>query len=146
MLNKDTVLLEQAYLAIKKPMVTVPSDEREEDVMDASVDPTINSVEPGVSEPVTASSEPMGPVSNDVMSEPPVGAGVMEPETGCSCEEDEAHEMSISNLNSIRESIVKIASHCAGGHKLEAWAQQKLAISMDGLAAVARSLGTHCRS
>ena len=31
MLNKDIVLLEQAYLAIKKPMVTVPSDEREED-------------------------------------------------------------------------------------------------------------------
>lgn len=144
MLNKDTVLLEQAYLAIKKPMVTVPSDEREEDVMDASVDPTINSVEPGVSEPVTSISDPA--VSGVSTPEPPaMGADVMEPETGCSCEEDEAHEMAISNLNSIRESIMKIASHCASGEKLEAWAQQKLAISMDGLAAVARSLGSHCR-
>jgi len=137
MLNKDTVLLEQAYLAIKKPMVTVPSDEKDEDVMDVSVDPTVET------EPVTVNPEPsVDPVS----PEPPVGVNVVEPsDAGCSCEEDEAHEMAINNLNSIRESIMKIASHCASGEKLEAWAQQKLAISMDGLAAIARSLGTHCR-
>ena len=70
--------------------------------------------------------------------EPSVGSqnsdrGSMEDE----CEED---EMAIDNLNSIRESIMKTAAFCASGGHLEAWQQQKLAIAMDNLASIARSL------
>ena len=59
---------------------------------------------------------------------------------GCHSEEDEQAEMAIDNLNSIRESIMKIASFCGTGGNLEAWAHQKLAIAMDNLAGIARSL------
>ena len=48
--------------------------------------------------------------------------------------------MAIDNLSSIRESIIKIACHCGSGGQLESWAQQKLAIAMDNLAGIARSL------
>ncbi len=147
MVNKDTVLLEKAYLAIRKPMVSVPSDEQSEDVMDASVDPSLDSMEPTntIQEPEVGST--VEPNAMDVVSgmptQEPVAPMASAPEVGG--EEDEEHEMAINNLNSIRESIVKIASHCATGEGLEAWAQQKLAIAMDNLASVARSLGTHCR-
>lgn len=149
MVNKDTVLLEKAYLAVKKPMVGVPSDEQSEEIMDASVDPSLDSMEPtnAIQEPEASPS--VEPNAMDVVSgmptQEPVAPMAGAPEAGCDCEEDEEHEMAISNLNSIRESIMKIASHCATGEGLEAWAQQKLAIAMDNLASIARSLGTHCR-
>jgi hypothetical protein len=147
MVNKDTVLLEKAYLAVRKPMVGVPSDEPNEDFMDASVDPSLDGMEPtnAIQEPeVSPSVEPNAvDVVSGMPTQEPVAPMVSAPEVGG--EEDEEHEMAINNLNSIRESIVKIASHCATGEGLEAWAQQKLAIAMDNLASVARSLGTHCR-
>tara|TARA_R110000868_G_scaffold205893_5_gene454566 strand:+ start:1151 stop:1639 length:489 start_codon:yes stop_codon:yes gene_type:complete len=160
MLNKDSVLLEKAYLAVKRPMVQVPSDEREEDEVVLTREDEIVDTAP-VTEPApnvtvgtvapAASADVMTP--GDAMS----GGECHWAEEGCDCdscehcranqsemehdcdEEDEEHGMALDNLNSIRESIMKIAGYCAQGHSLEPWQHQKLAIVMDGLASVARS-------
>lgn len=123
-MKNDEQLLAEAYLSIGKPMQSVPSDD------------------------VEMSTEPNDVVSTEPVSEP-VETTVMTPELepACSCqdgEHEEAIDMAINNLNSIRESITKIASFCATGEPLEAWAQQKLAVAMDNLAGVARSLGVPC--
>jgi hypothetical protein len=135
MSKNDSQLLEEAYLSIAKK-TTAPSDAE------------------------TVTTEPNNVVDVGPMDEPAPGVDMnmidsevsdIEPEdkdtTGTPVsmsvnhdieQEDEEDQMSISNLSSIRESVVKIASFCAGGGHLETWAQQKLAISMDNLAEVAR--------
>jgi len=55
-------------------------------------------------------------------------------------DENEEDEITISNLSSIKESLMKIAMHCGHGYHLEPWQQQKLAIAMDNLAEVARRI------
>jgi hypothetical protein len=149
MSKKDSQLLEEAYLSIAKKTTAAPSDAETTStepnkVVDVGpmdepapgvdmnmIDSEVTDVEPedkdttGV--PVSMSEEPLCDCGSD----------------SCNCDmeqEDEEDQMSISNLSSIRESIVKIASFCAGGGHLEIWAQQKLAIAMDNLAEVARRL------
>jgi hypothetical protein len=126
MLNKDAYLLERAYLSISQPVPSTPADEE--------------NVEPEMEQ--SAGME---------MTEPEV----MEPEMGCGCDgdkmydletemnpHDEAEEdsMAVDNLNSVRESTMKIAQYWEKGGHLEPWQQQKLAIVMNSLAEIARSL------
>jgi len=142
MSKKDSQLLEEAYLSIAKKTTTAPSDAE------------TTSTEPNEVVDVGPMDEPAPGVDmnmidsevSDVEPEDKDTTGVpvsMTDEPSCDCDmeqEDEEDQMSISNLSSIRESIVKIASFCAGGGHLETWAQQKLAIAMDNLAEVARRL------
>lgn len=146
MINKDSYLLEEAYLSISQPKKpVVPSDEEE-----VTTDPNevvsagpVDEPAPGVSvNMVEPQSEPSVPAAVEMSPEAPalgLGDDRMSEE-----DEDEEDAMAIDNLNSIRESIMKIAGFCGTGGHLEPWQQQKLAIAMDNLAGVARSLGSGC--
>lgn len=150
MLNKDSYLLEEAYLSISKKAPSVPSDEEtvttepNEIVSSGPMDEPA----PGVSmDMIHSEVEDIESTDKDTTGVPVamVSSEAEDAHYGCSCgaEEcdcEEAHEMALDNLSSIRESIMKIASHCASGNHLEAWAHQKLAIAMDSLAGIARSL------
>ena len=118
MLNKDAYLLEKAYLSISQPMTTVPSDEEEV---------TLGGEE-GIEPELQHSIEP----TEDIAHDPEAELDIQD-----ECEED---EMAVDNLNSVRESAMKIAQYWATGGHLEAWQQQKLAIVMNSLAEIARSL------
>jgi hypothetical protein len=141
MLNKDLHLLEEAYLSINKKMPSLHSDKETvttepNDVVSAGA---MDGPAPGIDmEMVEPDKTPStdSPVKISIMPSPIEDEGCCEECSG----EDEEIDMAIDNLNSIRESIMKIACHCASGAQLETWAQQKLAIAMDNLAGVARSL------
>ena len=148
MLNNDSQMLEEAYLSISKKTQTPDPTNSE-----VSTDP--NSVvnvgpmdEPAPGVDVNMADTDGGPDAFDKdTTGVPVSMDSADPSTACGGgtevnleQEDEEDQMSIENLNSIRESIVKIAACCASGGHLEIWAQQKLAIAMDNLAEVARRL------
>jgi hypothetical protein len=150
MLKKDSQLLEEAYLSISKKTPSVPSDKETvitepNEVVSAG---PMDEPAPGVSmDMINSEVEDVEPEDKDTTGIPVAmtSAEMGDEHYGCGCgsEEcdcEEAHEMALDNLNSIRESIMKIASHCASGSRLEAWAHQKLAIAMDNLAGIARSL------
>jgi len=136
MLFKDTYLLEKAYLSISQPMKSVPSDEEQLPMTPEE------GIEPDTENEV--SSEEMPEMRDDLGSEviePEMGLGAHNPEEEMNpydeCEED---SMAVDNLNSIRESAMKIAQCWEKGSHLEPWQQQKLAIAMEMLAEVARAL------
>ena len=144
MKKSDTEILQEAYLSIKKPVVSVPSDKETVDVSpnkEVSVGP-MDGPAPGVqadmtepdTEMVEPQPEPSVPAAVSMELEDPTD------ERMSTEDEDEEDAMALDNLNSIRESIMKIASFCGSGEHLEPWMQQKLAIAMDNLAGVARSL------
>lgn len=142
--KKDSYLLEEAYLSISQPKrPVVPSDEEEvttepnEVVSSGPVDEPAPGVDVNMVEP---QSEPSVNAAVEMSAETPLP----EDERFSKEDEDEEDSMAIDNLNSIRESIMKIASFCASGGHLEVWQQQKLAIAMDNLAGVARALGSNC--
>lgn len=147
MFKNDTHLLEEAYLSISKKTPVVPSDK---EVVTTEPNDTVEvgSMEepaPGVDmNMINSEVEDVAPEDKDTTGVPVTM--IAEPEeSGCGCGSsecdcDEAHEMALDNLNSIRDSIMKIADFCGSGQHLEAWVQQKLAIAMDNLASVARSL------
>lgn len=144
MMTNSSRLLEEAYLSVSKKTAnpeptsakkvgTEPNDTVEVGPMDEPapgvdmnmIDSEVQDVEPEDKD-TTGASLTMTAVS---------------PENDFDLEqEDEEDQMVIDNLNSIRESIMKIASNCSAGGHLEIWAQQKLAIAMDNLAEVARRL------
>jgi hypothetical protein len=147
MLFKDTYLLEKAYLSISQPMKSVPSDEEElpmtpEEDMQTSIEPELEQND---------NMEMDGKVGDEVPGpEMPCGCqgdcgcgkiGGHDPEAEMNpydeCEED---SMAVDNLNSVRESSMKIAQYWAQGGHLEPWQQQKLAIVMSSLAEIARAL------
>lgn len=142
--KKDSELLEEAYLSISKKAASVPSDDET-----VSMEPNeivsagpMDEPAPGVNmDMIDSEVSDVAPEDKDTTGMP-VSIGVMDSEDSRMDVEDEDEEdaMSIDNLNSIRESIMKIASHCGSGSHLEPWAQQKLAIAMDNLAEVARRL------
>jgi hypothetical protein len=142
--KKDSELLEEAYLSISKKAASVPSDDET-----VSMEPNeivsagpMDEPAPGVDmDMIDSEVSDVAPEDKDTTGMP-VSIGVMDSEDSRMDVEDEDEEdaMSIDNLNSIRESIMKIASHCGSGSHLEPWAQQKLAIAMDNLAEVARRL------
>lgn len=137
MTKKDAQLLEEAYLSITKKSPSVPSDEQNEISLQPNKQVSVGSMDepaPGVDvEMVEPEANPSTEAAVEITS-------AEEDEGHCPCEENEEIDMAIDNLNSIRESIMKIAAHCGSGGHLETWAQQKLAIAMDNLAGVARSL------
>ena len=119
MTNKDQFLLEKAYLAISQPVPSVPSDE---DTVKLD----------------TPSSDAMDDNFIDDGAEHSAHTDLSSEEDCWGDEESEEDGMTISNLHSIRDSVMKVSSFCAGGGHLETWQQQKLAIAMDNLAEVAR--------
>jgi len=139
MKNKDSILLEKAYISMTQKIPSVPSDEKNdsetvdnviakhdlEDTMPSNVGADV-SVEATPSE---VSEEPSQISLSDLFSK-----------TQENSNDDSIHDMNIDNLNSIRESIVKIASFCSSGCELEVWQQQNIAIAMDNLNEVARRL------
>lgn len=132
MIDKDKFLLEKAYLSISKPVPSVSTDKEEV---------VLNPYEGESHSDEEAEMEFVAPVDE------------LESEEGCegdcSCggeetmdheEETEEEDMAISNLNSIRESLMKISTFCYEGGHLHEWQLQKLAICMDNLSEVARRL------
>lgn len=134
MRNQDEVLLEKAYLSISKP-VPGPSSE-EMDHFDHTEE-LLGDIDDGSE---IADEPPMKPVSVVGSMGGCNSCGEEESENMWGGEEDEEDEMTITNLDSIRDSVTKVASFCAGGGHLETWQQQKLAIAMDNLAEVARRI------
>ena len=137
MINKETKLLEEAYLSITKKQNRIPSEEETvttepNEVVSAG---PMDEPAPGVDVDMVDSED------NDTTGVPikmsAVG-GMMEDPRMSEEDENEEDEMAITNLHSIRESIMKIAAYVATGGHLEPWQQQKLAIAMDNLAEVAR--------
>ena len=149
MLNKDAHLLAEAYLPVSKKMPSVPSEKQDEISVEPNKTVSVGSMDepaPGVSmNMIDSEVEDVSPEDKDTVGAPVAMIATTSDESGCGCgmEEcdcEEAHEMALDNLSSIRESIMKIAAHCGAGDRLEAWAHQKLAIAMDNLAGIARSL------
>lgn len=148
MTKNDSRLLTEAYLSISKKPPSVPSDE-ETVTTEPNDTVSVGSMDepaPGVSmDMIDSEVEDVELEDKDTAGAPVAMVATSSDESGCGCgmEEcdcEEAHEMALDNLSSIRESIMKIASHCGSGNHLEAWAHQKLAIAMDNLAGIARSL------
>lgn len=147
MLDKDLHFLEEAYLSIAKKMPSVPSDREEVSVAPNKVVSAgpMKEPAPGVSMNMVGVESDV-PVSSDSMDTPGTPLSMTAEDPRLSVEDEtEEDNMTISNLHSIKESIMKIAQACAGGEHLEPWQQQKLAIAMDNLAEVARRLhGSGC--
>ncbi len=151
MTKKDSQLLEEAYLSISKKVPNIKSDDSKE----VTTDPNeVVDVGP-MDEPAPGVDMEMIEPQNEPSTDEPVTLSVAAPasemdgECGCSGggdghgwseEDEEEHQMALDNLNSIRESIMKIASYCGSGQHMEPWIHQKLAIAMDNLSAIARSL------
>lgn len=139
MTKQDQTLLEEAYSAITKKTNDVEQNSAL-DVTDTSpVSEPAPNVQVGAAEVVDL--EPKPELTDDIVNV----SQEISPESSQEAETEE-EQMVIDNLHSIRESIMKTASFCASGGHLEPWQQQKLAIAMDNLAAIARSLrsGAHC--
>lgn len=143
MKKSDVQLLEEAYLSISKKTASVPSDKES-----VSTDPNqvvnagpMDEPAPGVDmNMINSEVSDVEPADKDTTGVPvTMSAGESDPRLSLP-DENEEDSMSIDNLNSIRESIMKIAAHCASGCHLEPWQQQKLAIAMDNLADVARRI------
>ena len=139
MTKQDQTLLEEAYSAITKKTNDVEQNSAL-DITDTSpVSEPAPNVQVGAAEVVDL--EPKPELTDDIVNV----SQEISPENNEEAETEE-EQMVIDNLHSIRESIMKTASFCASGGHLEPWQQQKLAIAMDNLAAIARSLrsGAHC--
>jgi len=146
MRKNEVQLLEEAYLSVSKKMSTAPVEKDEistepNEVVDVGA---MEEPAPGVSmDMINSEVEDVTPEDKDTTGIPVAMISSSEEGTGCSCGSsdcncDEAHEMALGNLDSIRDSIMKIAGYCGSGNTLEPWIQQKLAIAMDNLAEVAR--------
>jgi hypothetical protein len=135
-LFKDNYLLEKAYLSIAQQVPSVPSDE--EEVLEPELEQNDNTQMDGkIGDEVAGPEEAV--IDDELHSHEEVGLG--EPNVAGN-EDDELEEdrMAVDNLNSVRESAMKIANHWSQGGHLHPWQQQKLAIAMELLAEVARAL------
>ena len=145
-MNKESKLLEEAYLSISKKQNKIPSDK---EVVTTEPNKTVSAgpmdePAPGVDmDMVNSEVEDVEPEDKDTTGVPVEmgmmgGEGMMGDPRMSEEDENEEDAMSIENLHSIRESIMKVAAFVASGGHLEPWQQQKLAIAMDNLAEVAR--------
>lgn len=140
MLKNDLHLLEEAYLSISKKSASVPSDKETvttepNEVVSAG---PIDEPAPGVDmDMIDSEVQDVEPEDKDTTGIP-VSIETMDMDGHD--EECELDSMAIDNLNSIRESIMKVAAFCGSGNSLEPWQHQKLAIAMDNLAEIARRL------
>ena len=136
----ETKLLAEAYLSIGKKRADVPSDNemvttQPNEVVSAG---PMNEPAPGVDMDMIDSEVEDTELEDKDTTGVPVTMGMEGDPRMSEEDENEEDEMSITNLHSIRESIMKIAEFVATGGHLEPWQQQKLAIAMDNLAEVAR--------
>jgi hypothetical protein len=140
MRNNDFQKLEEAYIAVAKK--SSPSVEPNETVSTGPMDEPAPGVDMDMIDSEVEDTEPEEMDTTGIPVEMEMGDEDIAAGDPRLSEEDENEEdeMTIDNLNAIRESIMKIASHCAAGDHLEPWQQQKLAIAMDNLAEVARRL------
>lgn len=138
--SKDFVLLEKAYLSIAQKMPSVPSDEESVSIEPNEMTSTgpVDEPAPNTDTLMTSPEEEMPPSMEDSGISPAIGG--LEDDRLDVEDENEEDTMVIDNLNSIRESIMKIAKHCASGGHVEPWQQEKLAICMDNLAEIARRI------
>lgn len=133
MINKDENLLQEAYSSVLKNTLK-PEEETVKNITDTTpVSEPAPNVQVGAAEVIDV--EPNSELTDELTTTSIPSSDLENQEA-----ESEEDEMVIDNLNSIRESIMKTASFCASGGHLEPWQQQKLAIAMDNLAAIARSL------
>jgi hypothetical protein len=141
-------LLEEAYISVTKKTPYISTDKEKISMQPNEVVSSgpVTEPAPGVDmDMISSEVTDVEPEDKDTTGVPvSIAAGGMESSMTDPrmSEEDENEEdsMAIQNLHSIRESILKIAAHCAKGDHLEPWMQQKLAIAMDNLAEVARRL------
>lgn len=140
MKKSEYELLEEAYLSVSKKTQT-PEPRTEEVTTDPNPVVDVGPMDepaPGVGVSVMDPSAPApNELDKDTTGTPVSMTAAPEVDLGQEQEED---QMTIDNLNSVRESVIKVAAFCASGGHLEIWAQQKLAIAMDNLAEVARRL------
>jgi hypothetical protein len=135
-LFKDNYLLEKAYLSIAQQVPSVPSDDEEQEPELEQTDSTAMDGEIGVEVP-----GPEEESMDDELHHPSEVGLEAEPNLpGNEHDEMEEDRMAVDNLNSVRESAMKIANHWSKGSHLHPWQQQKLAIAMELLAEVARAL------
>lgn len=145
-MNKESKLLEEAYLSVSRKQNRIPSDNET-----VTTDPNevvsagpMDEPAPGVDmDMVDSEVEDVAPEDKDTTGIPvEIGmeGGMMEDPRLSEEDESEEDQMVIENLHSIRESIMKIAASVVAGGHLEPWQQQKLAIAMDNLAEVARRI------
>jgi len=137
-INNDSYLLEKTYISMSKNIPTLPSDEHEEDKSPSShsADDFEQTEDSSNEDEEDRTIEIQAPISSEIPASEISSSSIELPEEE-NCEE---HDMIIDNLNSIRESVTKIANFCVTGSTLEVWQSQKLAIAMDNLAEVARRL------
>jgi hypothetical protein len=148
--QNDIDLIAEAYISMKKKMVEVPSDEET-----VTTEPNeIVSAGP-VDEPAPGVDMDMDDEEHDHEHDTtgvPVAMGIVgHPEAGMSGDsrfsvedENEEDNMTIDNLFSIKESLMKIVMYASSGGHLEPWQSQKVAIAMDNLGEVARRLRKGC--
>jgi len=144
MLNKDLHFLQEAYLSVSKKSAYLPSDKETVTTEPNEVVSSgpIKEPAPGVDmNMIDSEVHNVAPEDKDTTGMP-VTIGMAPENDSRFSEEDENEEddMVIDNLSSIKDSLMKIAMHCAQGCHLEPWQQQKLAIAMNDLAEVARRL------
>jgi hypothetical protein len=145
-MNKESKLLEEAYLSVSRKQNRIPSDNET-----VTTDPNevvsagpMDEPAPGVDmDMVNSEVEDVAPEDKDTTGIPVeigMAGGMVEDPRLSEEDESEEDQMVIENLHSIRESIMKIAASVVAGGHLEPWQQQKLAIAMDNLAEVARRI------
>lgn len=145
MSNYDSQLLEEAYLSISKKIRSTPADRETvttEPNKVVSAGP-MDEPAPGVDmDMIDSEVHDTEPEDKDTPGIPVTIISAEDDDESCGCdyEEDEFTSMAIDNLNSVRESVMKIAMFCATGNELDAWQHQKLSIAMDNLAEIARRL------
>lgn len=146
---KDTSLLQEAYLSVLKKRTNTPSQGEGITADDMSVDTSpVKEIAPGVDlDKHYSDEEDFSSEENDTTGTPVSiefdgdGGSKMDGDVRFSVnDEDEEDDMTVDNIHSIKESLMKIAMAVAAGVHLEPWQQFKVAIVMDNLASVARSL------
>ena len=159
MLHKDTDLLQEAYLSVLKKSTVVPSD-REKISTNASSSVSTSPIKELAPKQDTESAYSEeddfeeDDFEEDDFEEEHDTTGIpvsMEVHGGHESsmhgdkrfsvnDEDEEDDMTIDNLHSIKDSLMKIAMAVSAGVHMEPWQQFKIAIVMDNLASIARSL------
>lgn len=151
--------LEEAYLSIKKSSYSEPKSVSTNPVKEIAPGLKINTLEPDAEHEELEDSNDMhcsdcGELdcecehgSSDTTGHPVTMGNLDHPEHGVegdlrfsTDDEDEEDDITVDNIHSIKESLMKIAVAVASGVHLEPWQQFKLAVVMDNLASVARSL------
>jgi hypothetical protein len=128
MLNKDKVLLEEAYLSAtsKIPSTPADSDYEKEDESDeeTSEKPMVISIG--------------GPVDDEVSEEEPIHSGDENDKEDWQEHENEEIRMAKTNLFTLNEDSKTIFNALEDGEEIEPWMLQKIAVASEMLCGVAK--------